>query len=57
MVRARSVIGGAVALAVLPDGTTCAFRSLVDLRRVCTGLMDTDAEWARFYVQYDRWLN
>lgn len=47
--------GAELAAETLPDGETSAFRSVLDLRRVRTGVMDTEAGSARFSVQYDRW--
>ncbi|WP_020013829.1 hypothetical protein [Promicromonospora sukumoe] len=53
--------GAALAAEVAPEGEECPVRSLIDLRRVCTGVVATgtldepDATDAvRFYVQYDR---
>lgn len=42
---------------VLPDGDECAFRGLLDLRRVCAGVVDVESETVRFYVQYERWVH
>ncbi|MFD2792775.1 hypothetical protein ACFS27_04345 [Promicromonospora vindobonensis] len=49
--------GGELAAAVLPGRTECAFRSVLDLRRVCTGAMDVEAGSVQFYVQYERWVH
>ncbi|MCP2264270.1 hypothetical protein ACFQHV_17880 [Promicromonospora thailandica] len=49
--------GDELAEQVLPEGRTSAFRSIVDLRRVSSGVIDADAESARFFVQYDRWID
>lgn len=52
--------GAEVVAAVLPDGPECVARSLIDLRRVCTGVIETaktdlaEDDAVRFYVQYDR---
>ena len=47
--------GEELAAEVLPDGETSAFRSVLDLRRVRSWVMDSEAGSARFSVQYDRW--
>ena len=49
--------GEELAAAVVPDRTVCAFQSVLDLRRVCTGVISAEAGGARFFVQYDRWLD
>ena len=49
--------GEALAAAVVPDDAACAFQGVLDLRRVCTGVMSVDAGSVRFYVQYDRWVD
>ncbi len=53
--------GAALADEVAPEGGDCPVRSLIDLRRVCTGVVATgtldepDAtDIVRLYVQYDR---
>lgn len=46
--------GDELATAVAPGGAACAVRSVVDLRRVCTGVVDTAAGSATFSVQYQR---
>ncbi len=52
--------GAELVAAVLPDGEECVARSLIDRRRVCTGVIETaktnlaESDAARFYVQYDR---
>lgn len=42
---------------VLPDGRECAFRGVLDLRRVCAGVIDVETKPARFFVQYERWVH
>lgn len=53
--------GEALAAAVLPDDRACAFRGVLDLRRVCTGVMEdapgVEPGSVRFSVQYDRWVD
>jgi hypothetical protein len=39
---------------VLPDGRECAFRGVLDLRRVCAGVVDVKTKPAQFFVQYER---
>jgi hypothetical protein len=46
--------GTALAAEMVPDGRECAVRGPLDLRRVCTGAIDVEAERVRFFVQYDR---
>ena len=52
--------GAELVAAVLPDGPECVARSLIDRRRVCTGVIETattdlaEDDAVRFYVQYDR---
>ncbi|WP_369375104.1 hypothetical protein AB1046_10705 [Promicromonospora sp. Populi] len=46
--------GEELAAEVMPEGETSAFQGVLDLRRVVTGVMDTGAGSARFYVGYDR---
>lgn len=52
---------GELAAEVLPDGRACAFRGVLDLRRVCTGVMGdvpgVESGSVRFSVQYDRWVD
>jgi hypothetical protein len=42
---------------VLPDGEECAFRGVLDLRRVCAGVIDIETNPAQFFLQYERWVN
>lgn len=42
---------------VLPDGEECAFRGVLDLRRVCAGAIDIETNPAQFFVRYERWVN
>jgi hypothetical protein len=39
-----------------PGQPSCTFQGPLDLRRVCTGVMDAGGHSARFSVQYDRSL-
>jgi hypothetical protein len=48
--------GAELAAEVLPDGPSCAFRSVVDLRRVCTEIESVDADSATFSAMYWRLL-
>ena len=41
----------------LLDGDECVFQGLLDLRRVCAGAIDVEAEAVRFFVQYERWVH
>ncbi|MBE1878074.1 hypothetical protein [Myceligenerans pegani] len=54
---AEGMTGDELARAIVPDDRACAFRGPVDLRRVCTGVIDTDADSTRFFVQYERWVD
>lgn len=49
--------GEELAAETLSDGEECAFRGVLDLRRVCAGVIDVEEEAARFYVQYERWVH
>jgi len=49
--------GEALAAETLADGEECAFRGVLDLRRVCAGVIGVEVEAARFYVQYERWVH
>jgi hypothetical protein len=53
--------GEELAAEVLPNGTACAFRGVLDLRRVCTWATDhargVAAGSARFSLQYERWVD
>ncbi|GHH67622.1 hypothetical protein [Promicromonospora soli] len=53
--------GEELAAEVLPDGRVCAFRGVLDLRRVCTWVTDhvpgDETRSARFSMQYERWLD
>ena len=49
--------GEELAAEVVPDGEARAFQGMLDLRRVCAGVIEAEAETARFYVQYDRWVD
>jgi len=49
--------GEALAAAVVPDDTACAFQGVLDLRRVCAGVMGVGGGSVRFYVQYERWVD
>ena len=49
--------GEELAAETLFDGEECAFRGMLDLRRVCAGVIDVEAEAARFFVQYERWVH
>lgn len=42
---------------VAPGGTVCGFRSVVDLRRVCTWTSEVGLTDVRFSVMYDRYLD
>ncbi|MFD2028582.1 hypothetical protein [Promicromonospora aerolata] len=49
--------GEELASEVVAGGTVCAFQGVLDLRRVCTGVIGAGAGDARFFVQYDRWVD
>jgi hypothetical protein len=46
--------GEDLASEVVPDARVCAVRSVLDLRRVCTWVMEVEAGSAQFNMQYDR---
>ena len=49
--------GEELAAEVLPDGRLCAFQGTFDLRRVCSWVMETEAESVQVNLQYERWLD
>ncbi len=49
--------GADLADAVAPDGEVCGVRSVVDLRRVCTWVVDAGASTTTFGVGYQRFLD
>ncbi|MGI5187513.1 hypothetical protein ACQEVI_05130 [Promicromonospora sp. CA-289599] len=42
---------------VLPDGYECAFQGVLDLRRVCAGVIEAESKSVQFFVQYERWVH
>jgi hypothetical protein len=54
---AAGMSGEELVAETLLDGEECAFRGVLDLRRVCAGVIDVEAEAARFFVQYERWVH
>jgi len=49
--------GTELAGAVAPGAEVCGVRSVVDLRRVCTWVLDADASTTTFGVSYRRFLD
>ncbi|MEV0950751.1 hypothetical protein [Promicromonospora sp. NPDC050249] len=49
--------GKELAAEVLPDGRACPFQSTFDLRRVCSWVMETEAESVQVNLQYERWVD
>jgi hypothetical protein len=49
--------GEELASEVVAGGTVCAFRGVLDLRRVCSWAMGVEAGSVQFNVQYERWVH
>jgi hypothetical protein len=53
----RGMSGEELAAEMLPDGTVCPFQSTFDLRRVCSWVMETEADSVQVNLQYERWVD
>jgi hypothetical protein len=49
--------GEELAAKTLPHSEECAFRGVLDLRRVCTWAMNVEAGSVQFNLQYERWVD